>query len=101
MNILGFKGPRKMSVILPSMDQRSGKERYLSLSREFKAGQSNGTLVLKNKMPQWNEGENQLHLPIKRDVEESQSFVLDFNGRVTQASVKNFQLTPERDRKLS
>ena len=57
MNILGFKGPRKKSVILPSMDQ-SGKERSLSLSREFKAGQSNGTLVLKNKMPQWNEGEN-------------------------------------------
>jgi hypothetical protein len=30
---------------------------------------------------------------------ESQSFVLNFNGRVTQASVKNFQIVHDNDRK--
>lgn len=36
--------------------------------------------MLKNKTPIWNE--------------ETQSYVLNFHGRVTQASVKNFQLVP-------
>jgi hypothetical protein len=30
---------------------------------------------------------------------ETQSFVLNFNGRVTQASVKNFQIVHDNDRK--
>lgn len=41
-------------------------------------------LVLQNKSPQWNE--------------DSQSYVLNFNGRVTLASVKNFQVIHEQDR---
>ncbi|RKP35419.1 tubby C-terminal-like domain-containing protein [Dimargaris cristalligena] len=40
-------------------------------------------LVLYNKSPQWNE--------------ESHSYVLNFNGRVTVASVKNFQLVNDLD----
>lgn len=40
---------------------------------------------LRNKAPVWNE--------------ETQSYVLNFHGRVTQASVKNFQIIHENDRK--
>lgn len=42
-----------------------------------------GLVDLKNKTPVWNE--------------ESQSYVLNFHGRVTQASVKNFQVIHESD----
>ena len=38
---------------------------------------------MENKVPTWSEA--------------SQSFVLNFNGRVTKASVKNFQIVHERD----
>jgi tubby-related protein 1 len=44
-----------------------------------------GLVELKNKTPVWNE--------------ESQSYVLNFHGRVTQASVKNFQIIHESDGK--
>lgn len=39
--------------------------------------------VLQNKSPVWNE--------------DSQSYVLNFHGRVTQASVKNFQIVHEKE----
>ena len=38
---------------------------------------------MENKSPQWNE--------------ETQSYVLNFNGRVTMASVKNFQVVNDHD----
>lgn len=40
-------------------------------------------IELHNKTPQWNE--------------ETQSYVLNFHGRVTQASVKNFQIVHDND----
>lgn len=42
-------------------------------------------IELHNKTPQWNE--------------ETQSYVLNFHGRVTQASVKNFQIVHDNDGK--
>lgn len=42
-------------------------------------------IVLNNKQPQWNE--------------DTQSYVLNFHGRVTQASVKNFQIVHNLNRK--
>ena len=42
-------------------------------------------IELQNKTPVWND--------------ESQSYVLNFHGRVTQASVKNFQIVHEDDSK--
>jgi tubby-related protein 1 len=47
------------------------------------SGNMNGILKLHNKAPQWNE--------------ETQSYVLNFNGRVTLASVKNFQIVHPND----
>ncbi|KAG5462549.1 MAG: hypothetical protein BJ554DRAFT_4662, partial [Olpidium bornovanus] len=60
-NVLGFKGPRKMTVLLPAVDRETGMpvkcmptsvkdtvvERGLRGDREI--------LVLHNKYPQWNE----------------------------------------------
>lgn len=42
-------------------------------------------IELHNKSPVWND--------------DTQSYVLNFHGRVTQASVKNFQIVHESDRK--
>ncbi|KAJ1949626.1 hypothetical protein IWQ62_006700 [Dispira parvispora] len=83
-NILGFKGPRKMTLILPALKRdgsrqhhRPGKE-DISLVETYRSTCSPSLLVLHNKVPQWNE--------------ESHSYVLNFNGRVVLASVKNFQI---------
>nr|XP_033773292.1 tubby-related protein 1 isoform X2 [Geotrypetes seraphini]XP_033773293.1 tubby-related protein 1 isoform X2 [Geotrypetes seraphini] len=83
-NVLGFKGPRKMTVLIPGMN--SDNERVPIRPRN----DSDGLLVrwhnknmdnmteLHNKTPVWNS--------------ETQSYVLNFHGRVTHASVKNFQI---------
>ncbi|KAH9493301.1 hypothetical protein DERF_014060 [Dermatophagoides farinae] len=76
-NVLGFKGPRKMTIIIPKPDEKTNALCNLSLQEELKRN-SRAIMLLKNKTPIWNE--------------ETQSYVLNFHGRVTQASVKNFQL---------
>ncbi|KAJ3163615.1 hypothetical protein HDU86_000198 [Geranomyces michiganensis] len=88
-NLLGFKGPRKMTVVLPSMT-RDGKRVPLNptddretLSGRLRNGNDREIMKLHNKAPQWND--------------ETQSFVLNFNGRVTLASVKNFQIVHDND----
>lgn len=111
-NILGFKGPRKMQTILPGMSldhQRveikprnvstatqqstcysllTGTNRtkeHGSIIEKWKRKDMTDLVELRNKAPVWNE--------------ETQSYVLNFHGRVTQASVKNFQIIHENDRK--
>eukprot|EP00906_Rhabdomonas_costata_P033365 RCo047022 len=86
-NILGTKGPRKMTVLLPAVDE-AGKRAVFRPSTEeetlishFRRGTSKDMLILKNKEPSWNE--------------QLKAFVLNFNGRVTMASVKNFQLVDQ------
>jgi tubby-related protein 1 len=85
------RGPRKMCAVIPRV-QPSG-ERLLcrTLQPEVegllalqKAGDS-GHLIdcYQNKPPKWND--------------QIGAFVLNFNKRVTQASVKNFQLTHNED----
>ncbi|CAO3622629.1 unnamed protein product [Cunninghamella echinulata] len=88
-NILGFKGPRKMTILMHTLT-RDGKRLEFrpeseseTLLAKYRDGQAKDLLVLHNKSPQWNE--------------ETQSFVLNFNGRVTQASVKNFQVVHDND----
>lgn len=118
-NILGFKGPRNMTVLLPGMtedDQRvkisscdstqqglldswktkvNSKEKFITLThfsikkstninRIYPFEQNMDNVVeLHNKTPVWND--------------DTQSYVLNFHGRVTQASVKNFQLVHDSD----
>ncbi|XP_028305901.1 tubby-related protein 3 isoform X2 [Gouania willdenowi] len=83
-NVLGFKGPRKMTVIIPSMDMnyervpvRPQNDQESLLSR-WQNHTLDTLIELHNKAPVWND--------------DTQSYVLNFHGRVTQASVKNFQI---------
>ncbi|XP_034563330.1 tubby protein homolog isoform X2 [Notolabrus celidotus] len=83
-NVLGFKGPRKMTVIIPGMlenDERVSICPKSDLETLLVRHANNNTeklVTLVNKSPSWNE--------------QTQSYVLNFHGRVTQASVKNFQI---------
>ncbi|KFQ16026.1 Tubby-related protein 3, partial [Leptosomus discolor] len=88
-NVLGFKGPRKMSVIIPGMNMnhqripiRPRNERESLLSKWQNKNFEN-LIELHNKAPVWND--------------DTQSYVLNFHGRVTQASVKNFQIVHDND----
>lgn len=88
-NVLGFKGPRKMSVIIPGMGLdhqrvpvRPRSEHEMLLER-YRTGNMENLIELHNKTPVWND--------------DTQSYVLNFHGRVTQASVKNFQVIHEND----
>ncbi|XP_076010639.1 tubby-related protein 3 isoform X2 [Genypterus blacodes] len=88
-NVLGFKGPRKMTVIIPGMNMnfervpvRPPNEQENLLSR-FQSHTLDNLIELHNKAPVWND--------------DTQSYVLNFHGRVTQASVKNFQIVHDND----
>ncbi|XP_053616085.1 protein king tubby isoform X2 [Plodia interpunctella] len=88
-NVLGFKGPRKMTVILPGMTpdrQRvaiAPQDDSETLLERLKGQNLDDIVVLHNKTPVWND--------------ETQSYVLNFHGRVTQASVKNFQIVHDSE----
>ncbi|XP_061120577.1 tubby protein homolog [Syngnathus typhle] len=83
-NVLGFRGPRKMTVIIPGMlenDERVAiqpKNEQETLLARHASNNTDKLVTLVNKCPSWNE--------------QTQSYVLNFHGRVTQASVKNFQI---------
>ncbi|OWK53792.1 Tubby-related protein 1 [Lonchura striata] len=89
-NVLGFKGPRKMTVIIPGMN--ADCERVPIRPRNDNDGllmrwqnrNMDNVIELHNKAPVWND--------------ETQSYVLNFHGRVTHASVKNFQIVHSSDR---
>uniref|UniRef100_UPI00358EAA41 tubby-related protein 3-like isoform X2 n=1 Tax=Myxine glutinosa TaxID=7769 RepID=UPI00358EAA41 len=88
-NVLGFKGPRKMTVIIPGMaadHQRiTMKPQYEedALLQRWQNNRMDNLIELHNKTPVWND--------------DTQSYVLNFHGRVTQASVKNFQIVHDND----
>lgn len=87
-NILGFHGPRRMTVVIPGMQEGEDGEKERcecrpitdtdSMSAKFDARKLDDFICLENKKPVWNQ--------------DTQSFVLNFHGRVTMASVKNFQI---------
>ena len=90
---LGAKGPRKMSVCISKVDDYGNplkvwqpmKKDDDSISKYLKTevGTKDKVVLLENKPPSWN-----------NDVK---AYVLNFNGRVTMASVKNFQLCTRDD----
>ena len=86
-NVLGSRGPRKMQVALPAVDEndrivtwRSGQKDSTQddMLQRMKDRNLRDLIYLINKPPRWNE--------------QVGAYVLNFNGRVTMASVKNFQL---------
>ncbi|XP_048840216.1 tubby-related protein 1 isoform X2 [Brienomyrus brachyistius] len=88
-NVLGFMGPRKMTVIIPGMDECNERVPIRprndsdGLVMRYQDRQMDGLIELHNKTPVWND--------------DSASYVLNFSGRVTQASVKNFQIVHSKD----
>ncbi|KAF5752233.1 putative phosphoric diester hydrolase [Tripterygium wilfordii] len=107
LNVLGARGPRKMQCIMdaipvtaigpggicpmqtefslsnvdafPSISFSRTKSNRMEISQSGSVDrQKDGALVLKNKAPRWHE--------------QLQCWCLNFHGRVTVASVKNFQL---------
>ena len=57
-----------------------------TLVEKYKEGDTKNMLVLMNKPPTWNE--------------QTKSFMLNFQNRVKQASVKNFQVIDENKRNI-
>ncbi|XP_025935765.1 tubby-related protein 3 isoform X2 [Apteryx rowi] len=88
-NVLGFRGPRKMSVIIPGMNKNHKRipvrprNEHESLLSKWQNKNLENLIELHNKAPVWND--------------DTQSYVLNFHGRVTQASVKNFQIVHDND----
>ncbi|KAM6161528.1 tubby-related protein 3 [Erethizon dorsatum] len=88
-NVLGFKGPRRMSVIIPGMNMNheripfQPRNDHESLLSKWQSKAMENLIELHNKAPVWND--------------DKQSYVLNFHGRVTQASVKNFQIVHDND----
>ncbi|MBN3320881.1 TULP3 protein, partial [Atractosteus spatula] len=88
-NVLGFKGPRKMTVIIPGMNMNFERvpvrpqNDHETLLSKWQNHSLDNLIELHNKTPVWND--------------DTQSYVLNFHGRVTQASVKNFQIVHDND----
>ncbi|XP_021820017.1 tubby-like F-box protein 3 [Prunus avium] len=103
LNVLGSRGPRRMQCVMDAIPARavepggvaptqtefvhSNPDSFPSIPffrststrmENFESGENGGMLVLRNKAPRWHE--------------QLQCWCLNFNGRVTVASVKNFQL---------
>lgn len=76
---IGGNHPREMTVVLPKDGGKTGMEGILD---RYKRNDST-VYVLHQKKPQWNE--------------KLKAFTLNFHGRVTRASVKNFQLVYKGD----
>ncbi len=82
------RGPRKMVVAIPASgnefqpDAKNQGSMHAPLEEVIKGERQDARLlIMKNKQPQWNEKMN--------------AYVLNFHGRVTKASVKNFQLATD------
>ncbi|XP_077565397.1 tubby-related protein 3 isoform X2 [Stigmatopora nigra] len=88
-NLMGFKGPRKMTVIIPGMGDNFERvpvcphNEQESLLSRWESHSMDNLIELHNKAPMWND--------------DTQSYVLNFYGRVTQASIKNFQIVHDKD----
>ena len=89
-NLLGSRGPRKMRVVIPVVDERTNRRVVFQprtdnerITQKFKERDLDQLFYMINKPPRWNE--------------QVGAYVLNFNGRVTMASVKNFQLINPED----
>lgn len=76
---IGGNHPREMTVVLPKGDYKAGTDGIID---RFQKNDST-VYVLHQKKPQWNE--------------KLKAFTLNFHGRVTRASVKNFLLVYKGD----
>ncbi|CAM9466109.1 unnamed protein product [Ectocarpus sp. 6 AP-2014] len=97
-NVLGSRGPRKMQVAIPAVNEAGEVCKWSGLEggrgsqtagggskaiERVKNRDYDGSLYMVNKPPRWND--------------QVGAYVLNFYGRVTMASVKNFQLVSTED----
>lgn len=87
-NVMGTKGPRRVTLIIPKLDKNG---RYISfpetsdkpnLLKLYETDEWNDIIILKNNLPKWDDSEG--------------SYILDFKGRVSRTSIKNFQIIDPR-----
>lgn len=72
------------STLSDSQQRPSSFQEHESLLARWQNKSTESVIELHNKTPVWND--------------DTQSYVLNFHGRVTQASVKNFQIIHDNDR---
>lgn len=89
-NVLGTRGPRRMTAAIPNIDPHTNSKQYQpetaedSILERIKCARGLDELVvMHNKPPRWNQ--------------ELNAYCLNFKGRVTEASVKNFQLVSDEN----
>ncbi|KAH6567108.1 hypothetical protein BASA50_001362 [Batrachochytrium salamandrivorans] len=88
-NFLGHRGPRRMTIISPPVTLDGvpivikPQEEKETLLERHQSMNDRDLIIMHNKSPKWSD--------------DTQSFVLDFNQRVTIASVKNFQIVHDHD----
>jgi len=86
-NYFGRKGPRKMQIAVPNVTETGEQVIWQPRSKsqemlvQYRTGNKRNMLSLMNKPPIWSENIG--------------AYVLNFDRRVSEASVKNFQLTTE------
>ncbi|KAI3638885.1 hypothetical protein MIR68_003383 [Amoeboaphelidium protococcarum] len=85
-NMLGMRGPRKMTIITrrqqdDGVNKEVTDERIDNLAESYRTGLWDNLNIMINKQPVWNEA--------------TQAYCLNFHGRVTRPSVKNFQIVTE------
>ncbi|KAK9838369.1 hypothetical protein WJX81_007666 [Elliptochloris bilobata] len=89
-NLLGAKGPRRMTALIPRLDAAGRRAAFCpaadgprgGMLDKQRRGEDLGRMtVLRNKAPRWNDALG--------------AYCLNFGGRVTHASVKNFQLAAD------
>ena len=93
-NLLGAKGPRKMTVALPSVDSTGQPALFTH------TGEQNGLEAAMGEGDVANEVKKNVYCLVNRAPKWSErvaAYTLDFKGRVTMASVKNFQLVENQE----
>ncbi len=89
-NVFGSRGPRKMKVHVGRVHPDGTRTQFQptadrdSILACYNRNETANIVTMVNKPPKWNDAVG--------------AYVLNFNGRVTMASVKNFQLVTPEDR---
>lgn len=113
-NVLGSKGPRRMKVLLPRIERDGSafewKSNDVRLPKSFHSPYYRKIIrsrTCSRQAPKRTSSSSSTSLPNGMNVNimliklifplEVQAFVLNFNGRVDKASVKNFQLIDDFD----
>lgn len=120
VNLLGLKGPRQMTIVIPSIDEegvpkeirptietetilskwRRIENEMISIRKNMKRQSSVNLSEAEDQVPKVEiSTENIIKLENKKPVwnAELRSYALNFNGRVTVPSVKNFQIVHSQD----